>query len=85
MTELSYAAGGWLKFRLNRMYEKFNSELITDIDLSTLEYGTYTGEAGDFLVAVKLSVTVVNQEITDIEILEQRGGKGYEAHDILPE
>ncbi len=77
-------AGGWFKLRLNRMYDKFNSEQITDMDLSILEDGTYLGEAGDFVVGVKLSVTVVNQEITDIEIQEQRGGKGYEAHDILP-
>ena len=84
LVAVALLAGGLFKIRLNRMYERFNSEVITDIDLSGIEDGTYTGEAGDFVVGVKLSVTVVNQEITDIEILEQRGGKGYEAHDILP-
>ncbi|MCD4706803.1 MAG: FMN-binding protein [Candidatus Sabulitectum sp.] len=77
------ATGLWYKIRLNEMYNTFESEQITDIDLGSFENGEYTGDAGDFVISVRLSVTVENHCITRIDILNQSGGKGYEAHEIL--
>ncbi|MCK5132278.1 MAG: FMN-binding protein [Candidatus Sabulitectum sp.] len=77
------ATGLWFKARLNKMYSIFESEQITDIDLTAFENGEYIGEAGDFVVSVKLSVTVENHCITSIDILDQSSGKGYEAHEVL--
>ncbi len=38
---------------------------------------------GDFLVSVSLDVTVSDNRITDIVIVEQNGGPGYEALETL--
>ena len=81
---LAGAAGLWFKARLDSMYETFEAEEISHMDLSGIEDGTYTGEAGDFVVSVKLEVTVLDHRIESIEILEQKGGEGYEAHGVLP-
>ena len=74
----------WFQARINRMYDTFASEEITDIDLTSLQNGVYPGEAGEFVVSVKLTVTVENHTITSIDIIDQNGGSGYEALEILP-
>ncbi len=78
------AAALWFKLRLNGMKNYFESAHVTDIDLSSVENGTYRGEAGEFLVSVVLEVAVENHRITGIEVIDQKGGEGYEASEMLP-
>ncbi len=56
---------------------------ISDIDLTALSDGIYEGSFGEFLVSVDLRVTVSENQITNIEIINQKSGKGYEAHETL--
>jgi uncharacterized protein with FMN-binding domain len=66
-------------FRARQMVNIIDSTVIEDVDLTQIEDGVYAGEFGEFLVDVKLEVTVMDHEITGIEIIEQRAGPGYEA------
>jgi uncharacterized protein with FMN-binding domain len=59
------------------------NEQVGPVDLSTVPDGTYEGEFGEFLVFVRLNVTVRDHRITDVEIVEQRCGEGYEATETL--
>jgi uncharacterized protein with FMN-binding domain len=70
-------------FRARQMVNIIDSKVIEDVDLTLIEDGVYAGEFGEFLVDVKLEVTVMDHEITGIEIIEQRAGPGYEALETI--
>ena len=70
-------------FRARQMVNIIDSVVIEDVDLTQTEDGVYAGEFGEFLVDVKLEVTVKDHQITGIEIIEQRAGPGYEALETI--
>jgi uncharacterized protein with FMN-binding domain len=70
-------------FRYRQMARTIDHEQITDIDLTSIEDGIYTGEYGEFLIFVKVTVAVRNRRITKIDIIDQRAGPGYEALETL--
>ena len=53
------------------------------VDLKKIADGVYTGSFGDFLVAVKVNVTVKRHRIEEVKIVEQKCGPGYEALDTV--
>lgn len=53
------------------------------IRLDEIEDGIYYGESGGGLIWVKVAVTVTNHQITNIELLEHKNGKGTPAEAIL--
>lgn len=55
----------------------------TDIDVSLIENGTYTGEFKAGLVYVKVKTTVENGKISDIKLIEHKNGKGSAAESII--
>ncbi len=72
------------------LFNQINAELsglddieLTEIDLSNTEDGTYIGEYNTTVIKVKVSVTVVNHEITRIELIKHDNGQGGGAADIL--
>lgn len=72
------------------LFNRINAELsclddieLTEIDLSNTEDGTYIGEYKTTVIKVKVSVTVVNHEITSIELIKHDNGQGGGAVDIL--
>lgn len=75
--------GGIFKIRYDKMVKVFREERIETIDLQQIEDGVYQGSFGDFLVSVTLDVTVSFNRITDIEIVEQHCGPGYNAFETL--
>ncbi|HRR90615.1 MAG TPA: FMN-binding protein, partial [Eubacteriales bacterium] len=54
--------------------KKLESIQITDIDISSLSDGIYTGEYDVGLIYVKAEVTVVSGEITKIVLLKHENG-----------
>jgi|AntAceMinimDraft_17_1070374.scaffolds.fasta_scaffold109550_2 uncharacterized protein with FMN-binding domain len=56
---------------------------LEDIDLSTVENGTYTGEYEVTPISVILEVDIVDHEIVNIVILKHVNGKGEAAEVIL--
>ena len=66
-------------FRARHMVKVIDSTVIEDVNLTQIEDGVYAGEFGEFLVHVKLEVTVMDHQITGIEVIEQKCGPGYEA------
>lgn len=75
---IAIAVVGFL-VRYRKMAETVDGVQVEDVDLTTIEDGTYSGSFGDFLVHVEAKVKVDSQRIADVEIVEQRCGKGYEA------
>ena len=76
-------AGGIFKIRYDKMVRIFREERIETVYMQEINDGTYSGSYGDFLVSVTLEVTVSNNRITGIDVLEQNGGPGYEAEETL--
>jgi uncharacterized protein with FMN-binding domain len=70
-------------FRAQQMVKVIDSAVIQDVDLTQIEDGVYVGEFGEFLVDVKLEVTVQDHQMTKIGIIEQRSGPGYEALETI--
>jgi uncharacterized protein with FMN-binding domain len=58
---------------------------ITDVDLSTLDDGTYTGSYEAFPVNVTVDVTVQDHVITAIVITKHDNGQGQPAEVIVDE
>ena len=54
------------------------------ISHSNLKDGTYVGTAGNGPVKVKAMVTIRDQKITDIDLIEHRTWKGGPAEGIIP-
>ncbi|MHC1723923.1 MAG: FMN-binding protein [Aminipila sp.] len=55
----------------------------TDINLSLIKNGTYTGEFKAGLVFVKVKTTIEDKKITDIKLIEHKNGKGSAAESII--
>lgn len=56
---------------------------ITDIDLSKVADGIYTGAYGKEVLAAKLQVTVAAGRISDIQVLEPSNGLGKAASQMI--
>lgn len=63
--------------------EELSSTEIVDVDLTTLDDGTYLGSYKAFPVSVEVEVTVLNHEITEIVILKHDSGQGEPAEVII--
>ncbi len=70
--------------KLESNLEELNSLAIADVDLNTIEDGTYEGSYGSFPVSAIVEVTVKNHEITDIKLTDHSNGQGQPA-EVLPE
>jgi len=62
-----------------------NDIVVNSIDLSNVEDGVYVGEYKSTMVSAKVKVTVKNNEITEIQILEHECGTGTKAEMIVDE
>lgn len=66
--------------------EKILSELtFKNINLASIEDGTYTGDFEAGLVYASVSSTIKDGILTDIQLLEHKNGKGSAAESILSE
>ncbi len=63
--------------------QALNSITFTDIDISALPNGTYTGDFEAGPVYAKVTVTITSGSITEIKLLEHQNGKGWTAEHIL--
>ena len=72
--------------RINNMQPKLNAEFakVTNVDLNLYEDGVYKGSVNEFPVVVDLEVVIKDKKITEVRILNQFSGKGYDAKGILP-
>lgn len=73
----------YMSIGMHNMKQKFKNTTINDVNLKKVKDGTYTGSYKNFLVIVNLEVAVKNHKITDIKILKQECGKGYEGLDTI--
>ena len=76
-------AAGLFKIRYDQMIRTIREERVETVNLDEIDDGVYPGRFGDFLVSVTLDVTVSDNRIADINIVEQRSGPGYEAIETL--
>ncbi|MCU6761755.1 Predicted NADH:ubiquinone oxidoreductase%2C subunit RnfG [uncultured Roseburia sp.] len=67
----------------HRIVKQANDIAINDIDLSSVENGEYIGEYAITPVYAKVKISVKNQEIVDIQILEHNNGLGTSAEKIV--
>lgn len=71
---------------VNKMNEGIDilvAEDIPEINLMTVEDGTYLGAYAIPLISVKVEVTIVNHEITEVVILEHKNGQGDDGEMIV--
>jgi uncharacterized protein with FMN-binding domain len=69
--------------RARQMIKVFESADIEDVDLTHIADGVYAGEFGEFLVNVKLEVTIKDHKITEINIIDQRSSPDHEARETV--
>lgn len=58
---------------------------VQTVDVSQVKDGTYSGEMDAGLVKVKVTVTVKDKPITNIDLIEHQCGTGKPAEKIIPE
>ncbi|MDO4459727.1 MAG: FMN-binding protein [Clostridia bacterium] len=81
---LAGAVGGSLYLRSIKDYkDKVNALTFTEIDLNTVEDGTYFGECDTGVVKAKVEVVVTNHNIDRITLLEHKNGKGKPAEAVI--
>ncbi|MGE5456185.1 MAG: FMN-binding protein [Ignavibacteriales bacterium] len=68
--------------KIEKNLEGLKNTSIANIDISKLDDGVYQGEYEMFPIKVLLEVTIDNQKITNIEIIEHQNGKGGNAEAI---
>ncbi|RJX25050.1 MAG: FMN-binding protein [Acholeplasma sp.] len=76
-------AGSQLIKKMNADLERLNTVELEDIDLSTLEDGTYTGTYQAFPIDVEVIVTIDDHRITEIEITKHINGQGSEGEMVI--
>ena len=70
--------------KLDADVEVILNEVITEVDLSSLEDGSYLWEYKKALaVSAEVEVTIQNGEITNIEIIKHTNGQGEPAEVII--
>jgi uncharacterized protein with FMN-binding domain len=69
--------------RYRTMVQRIEEENIESIRLESVEDGVYNGSFAEFLVSIDLNVTIKDHRITEIEVVEQSAGPGYEATETL--
>lgn len=78
-------AGYAAYFIIERNLNGLNEVVIAPIDFSTVEDGVYQGKYSAFPVSVKVEVSVADNRITKIDIIEHNNGQGGEAEAIIDE
>ncbi|HHV94955.1 MAG TPA: FMN-binding protein [Clostridiaceae bacterium] len=73
-----------IKSNLKKSMEELAKITISDVDLSQLENGSYTGSYKTGLVSAKVKVKVNDHKIIEVELLEHNNGKGAPA-EIIPD
>lgn len=69
--------------RVHKFNEYIESIVISDVDLTQVQDGTYTGMTDSGVVKVEVEVTVSDHTIIDIQIIEHVNGKGEPAEAIV--
>ena len=70
---------------VSHMKKQLNGFDKTGIEISQVQDGIYEGKSETDLVKVEVRVTVLNGEISDIEILKHECGLGKPAEEMIPE
>ena len=63
--------------------ENLDMLIINDVDLSTIEDGTYSGSYSAFPIAVEVKVMTESNKITNVELVRHRNGQGAAA-EVIP-
>jgi uncharacterized protein with FMN-binding domain len=77
------AGGVTFKIKINQMIKYFVEYNLKNVDLQTVADGTYRGTFGKFVVSVDLEANVLQHRITDIKIVNQKCGKGYDGKKVI--
>lgn len=68
---------------IQKNLNKLSKAEISNVDLSKVNDGTYTGKYSVFPVTAEVKVTVKDHKITDILLVEHKNGQGSAA-EVLP-
>ncbi len=68
---------------INTNLKRLAESPVSDVDLSQVRDGTYSGECRVFPVLARVEVTVTNHRIARIELVEHRHGRGSAA-EVIP-
>ncbi|MGI5840051.1 MAG: FMN-binding protein [bacterium] len=80
---LAALAGVIVKVRLENNLTELAGMALTEIDLTKISDGVYSGSYKVFPVAAQVRVTVAGHRITGIEMVEHKNGRGAAA-EVIP-
>ena len=72
-----------VKSNIEANLEKLESLVVSDVDLTKVSDGIYTGRYSAFPVAAEVKVTVEGHKITGIELVKHDNGQGKPA-EVIP-
>lgn len=78
-----FVAGQIAMSGIEKNFEALKENPAKEVDLKTVEDGTYLGSYEVFPVAVEVSVEVKDHRITGIEILKHQNGQGAPAEAMV--
>lgn len=77
------AVGGFFGVKMNAYKDAVAQITFSNLDIHSIPNGTYEGSCDAVIVTAKVSVTVKDGNITDIQLLEHKNGKGASAERIV--
>ena len=78
-----YIIGGKYLISVQNYKKTFSNLKISDVDLSKISDGKYTGSCDALYVAAEVSVTIKDHKITDIILLNHKTERGKSA-EVIP-
>lgn len=78
-------AGALLSWKLQGDLDKLTEAPIKELDISLVKDGVYEGKYTAFPVSVEVRVTVLNEKITEIELVKHINGQGKAGEGIIEE
>lgn len=76
------AGGLWMRGKITSFETKLNAIQISDVDLSQVADGVYTGSADAEIIRAEVRVTVRDGRIAKVELLRHDTGRGQAAEAI---
>ena len=70
-------------YRMSKYQKLVRTTTVENIDLGKVADGVYEGFYDLYLVSARVKVTVENQTIKEIKIIEHKNGKGQKAESVL--
>ncbi|MDD3924072.1 MAG: FMN-binding protein [Erysipelotrichaceae bacterium] len=80
---IGFVTGKIILNKIEKNLKQLSMITISDIDLSEISNGNYSGSYSTFPVAVEVDVMIEDHQIKEVMIIKHDNGQGKQAEDII--